>query len=388
VSNQAEQPITPYQRCLATIEGQAVDRLPAYTPTIASDVASKILGRPVDTGGPALWYAEAKAWADGPDAFAAFEARYVEGLIDLNRALDIEVIRYGYRKHIHPSKQLDEHRFLVGDPEGIYQIWRWDPEVLNFLKVKDSAPQPKPEDWPMLAREQIEATKAQVSKARESAGTWEAALQERLGAEMMVVAGGGGLSIGHSEPSLMASILEPEAVGDILDSQLQVGLAQMEGIAKRGIKVVLGGGDMADKNGPMYSPDTFRQLILPRLKVLSARCQELGLHYVWRTDGKIWSVSDMIFEEAAVPGYGEVDYEAGMTTPEIRERYPDLVIWANVSSDVLRWGSREEAYRHCLALLEASDGRCYFHGCSNTVMPGTPPENVWAMMEARDDYVN
>ena len=184
----------------------------------------------------------------------------------------------------------------------------------------------------------------------------------------------------------MACALEPGAVGDILDCQLEVALAQAEGIAARGIKVVLGGGDMADKNGPMYSPRMFRELLLPRLKTFSARCQELGLHYVWRTDGNIWLVSDMVFLEAGVPGYGEVDYDASMQMGRIRQRYPDLVVWANASADVLRRRSPAEVYDHCMQILKGSQGTGYFHGCSNAVLPGTPPENVWAMMRARDDY--
>ena len=47
---------------------------------------------------------------------------------------------------------------------------------------------------------------------------------------------------------------------------------------------------MADKNGPIYSPDAFRNLLLPRLKKLIAHCKRVGVHYVWRTDGKIWRV--------------------------------------------------------------------------------------------------
>ena len=39
--------LTPYARCLAVIEGRRPDRVPAYTPTIACDVASEILGREV-----------------------------------------------------------------------------------------------------------------------------------------------------------------------------------------------------------------------------------------------------------------------------------------------------------------------------------------------------
>jgi hypothetical protein len=62
------------------------------------------------------------------------------------------------------------------------------------------------------------------------------------------------------------------------------------------------------------------------------------------------------------------------------------VLWANLSGDLLRRGTAEEAYRHSMEQLEAGKGLRYFHGCSNTILPGTPPENVRAMMQARDDF--
>jgi uroporphyrinogen decarboxylase len=377
--------MTPYERCLATIEGRVPDRVPAYTPTICCDVASKILGRAVNTGGPSLWYAEARAWMAGENAHDEFEHKYERDLLDMHRLLGMEVFRYGWRQNARPTVQIDEHTFLYGDPDGAHQVWRWDDQVLNYVKVVDTT-KPQPEDWPRLARQRQKEVEARVQAVRERAGVREARLQERLGDEMMVVAGGGGLSVGVDEASLMACALEPGAVRDILDCQLQVALAQVESIAERGVKVVLGGGDMADKNGPMYSPHMFRSLVLPCLEQLAARCRELGLHYVWRTDGNIWLVSDMIFVQAGVPGYGEIDYDASMEPGQIRRRYPDLILWANVSADVLRRKSRDKVYDHCMEILKGSEGRGYFHGCSNAILPGTPPGNVWAMMQARDDF--
>ena len=87
--------LTPYARCLAVIEGRRPDRVPAYTPTIACDVAAQILGREAITGGPSLWYAEAKAWVLGDQAHDEFEQRYEQDLLALHRALEIETYRYG-----------------------------------------------------------------------------------------------------------------------------------------------------------------------------------------------------------------------------------------------------------------------------------------------------
>lgn len=125
--------LTPYERCLAKIEDRASDLVPAYMPTICCDVASKILGRAVNTGGPSLWYAEARAWIPGESAHAEFEERYEQDLLDLHRALGIEVFRYGWRRTIRPTAQLDTYTFLYGDPDGAHQVWRWDDDVLNFI---------------------------------------------------------------------------------------------------------------------------------------------------------------------------------------------------------------------------------------------------------------
>ena len=373
-------------RCLATLRGDPVDRIPAYTPTIACDVASKILGRPVHTGSPSLWYAAACAWSEGETAFEEFDAEVTESLIALNRALGIEVLRYGYRRSQRPTKRLDEWSFLYGDPEGVHQVWHWDPEVMNFHRTADSSPPECPEDWPRRAKARLASVERSAAGVREHVGRWEELMQDRLGDEMLVVGSGGGFSVGLSEAAMMACILEPGAVGDMLDCQLAVNLAQLAGFVARGIKVVLGGGDMADKNGPMYSPAVFRELMLPRLKTYAARCRELDLHYVWRTDGNIWAISDMLFEEAGIEGFGEVDFDASMTSVDLRKRFPSLTLWANASGDCLRRKSAEEVYEHSLTILRGSKGRRHFHGCSNTVLPGSPPENVLAMMGARDYY--
>ncbi len=76
--------MNPYERCIATAEGCVPDRVPAYTPSTACDVASKILGREAHTGSPTLWYASAKAWLAGPNAYAEFQQKHEEDIIELN----------------------------------------------------------------------------------------------------------------------------------------------------------------------------------------------------------------------------------------------------------------------------------------------------------------
>jgi uroporphyrinogen-III decarboxylase len=377
--------MTGYERCLTVIQGGTPDRVPAYTPTIASDVASVILGRTAHTGGPELWYAEAIAWSNGPAAWQEFDQQVTEDAIALCKALDQDIIRFPWRKNIRPSARLDETTFLCGDPDGEHQIWHWDAEVRNFLSSTKPA-SPDLEDWPRLARKAQETVESRIQQARETIGVAEQRLQQRLGQSMMVVAGAATLNLGTDEARLMAAIMQPEALEDILDCDLAIGLAQLKALADHGVRVALGGGDMADKNGPLYSPEMFRRFMLPREKKIAETCRELGLHYAWRSDGNLWKVTDALFNEAGIPGFGEVDYDATMTVASLRARYPDLVLWANLSGDLLCRGTADDAYRHAWEALEASGGRGYFHGCSNTILPGTPVRNVEAMMKARDDF--
>ncbi len=379
---------TPHDRCLAVVRGEVPDRVPAYTPTIACDVASLILGRPAHTGGPSLWYAEAIAWSLGASAWQEFDHQVMEDEIALGRALDQDIVRFPWRYNIRPTARLDEFTFRCGDAAGVHQIWRWDPGAMNFIQIANTAPAAQAEDWPRMAREAGAGLDERVAAARAGAGAAEARLQQCVGDSLMVIAGAAGLSLGVDEAGLIAALVEPGAVADILDCSLAVGLAQLEGVAAHGIRVVLGGGDMADKNGPLYSPELFRTLMLPRWKRIADRCRELGLHYVWRSDGNLWKVSDMLFREAGFTGFGEVDFDAGMTTARVRARYPGLVVWANLSGDILRRGSADDVYRHSMEALEASRGRGYFHGCSNTILAGTPPENVYAMVRARDAFTS
>ncbi|MGE4564982.1 MAG: uroporphyrinogen decarboxylase family protein [Victivallaceae bacterium] len=374
------------ERALAAMNNQPVDRIAQYTPTVACDVASAILGRPAFTGSPTLWYEQAKAHMRGGSAFAEFSAQIDEDLIALNRAMNMDVLRYGYRYDAKPVKQLDEYRFLYGNPDGEWEIWGYDPRAMNFSRVETNIPPREVDDWPAIAKKLVASYRKSCETIKETAGVWEAKMQQRVGDEMLVVAPGGGFSVGLDEGAMMAVLLEKEAVADILDGQLELALAGLEALAGRGIRAVLGGGDMADNSGTMYSPESFYELQMPRLKKFSARARELGIHYCWRSDGNLWGITDYLFEEAGIPGFGEVDYLAGMTAAKLRQRYPKLVLWANAAGDTLRRFSPEVVYDQSMAILEGAGPTGHLFGCSNTILPGTPVENVEAMMRACDDY--
>ncbi len=368
-------------RSLAAIAGETLDRLPNYTPTVACETASRMLGRPVHTGTGSLWRAEAEALLKGDQAFADFEAAVDDDLLALARLMQADVIRHGWRMSRKPTKKLDENTFLYGDPDGIWERWNYDPASGNYGVIETNAPVVEPEDWPERARQAAAALEKNVEATRRTFGCWEAAMQKRVGDEFLVLGVGGGFSVGVTEAALMACLLEPGAVADLLDCQLEIAKAAVDAAVERGIAVVLGGGDMADNNGTMYSPELFRELMLPRLKAFTRYSRERGVHYMWRSDGKVWDIADDLFVDAGIPGYGEIDFLATMTSAELRRRYPELVLWGNVAGDVLCRGTVEMVRQHVQEVLQGGGNTRHFFGCSNTILAGTPLENVQAFLE-------
>lgn len=373
--------MTHSERCRAAIEGRAVDRAPRYIPGMACDVASRILGRRVNMGTGSLHYAETQALMQGEAAHREFEEKLFEDLADLNRALDVDVYRMPWRQTSKPAMQLDEYTFVFGDPDGDHSIARYAPESGDFGTVESVRKTQEPPEARL--RRSVERTEAEWERTGGPAAQIadeHRRICARFGEEFFVPCNGGGFGVGIDAESLMLVATERDLVRRNMLLRARSAAALGRALAETPLpRVLVAGSDMAGNDGPFYSPATFRAVMLPALKLATAELAEVGVHYIFRSDGNLWAVADMLFAEAGCPGYGEVDRDATMTVGALRARYPELVIWNNFSSAKLRMESaawvREEA-RRC---VEESGGTRYFHGASNAILRDTPVENVEVM---------
>lgn len=371
-----------HERCEKTIRCQPTDRAPRYIPGMADDVASKIVGRPIHAGTGLLHYAETAVLMQGEAAHQEFEEALLEGLADLFRALDIDVYRIPWRQKKKPAKQIDEHTFIFGDPDGNHTVWQFS-ELTGDFGPMQRVQLTDPEDD---LRKQVEATEKSYSEGaldRLSLASDYREVVERWGDEFFVPYNGGSISIGNYPENLMMLMTQPDLVKRRLELMADLAIATARLVARSGNpRVLVAGGDFAGSQGPMYSPDQFREFMLPPLKRTMEACRDLDVHYIFRSDGNLWSVADMMFQEAAIPGYGEVDRDATMTVGALREKYPQLVVWNNLSCDKVQTRSAQWVREDAQRCIDESKGVGYFQGTSNAVMPGTPVENVRAMFES------
>ncbi|MCJ7736724.1 MAG: hypothetical protein MUQ10_05340, partial [Anaerolineae bacterium] len=169
--------------------------------------------------------------------------------------------------------------------------------------------------------------------------------------------------------------------------QVETAARNIRFLAEHGFQFIFGGGDLATNAGPMYSPRVFRNMMLPRLQQVSSVCHEIGSFLCFASDGNLWSVADDLFGASGVDAYLEIDSRAGMDLGQLRQRFPGLTLIGNISSTDVALLNRDEITaqtRDCMEFARTAAG--VIVGVSNYFVPGTPLDNVWAVLETINKY--
>ena len=195
--------------------------------------------------------------------------------------------------------------------------------------------------------------------------------------------GGGTVSVPmRSDRDLMAVAYWPELVARKLMARARRLAKDIPAMASAGLAVDVAGDDFCSKRGPSISPRTFREVVAPALKVLADACHAHGMRYFYASDGNFQPVAAEMFERVGVDGWFETDHSAGMDVAALRERFPRVTFQGDIRTQVLHRGSRDDVVRETLRCLAAAPDCCgNLVGASNLIMPGTPSENVFALLE-------
>jgi len=376
--------MSPRERVLATFERKLTDKIPIHNIGFSSHVASMILGRKAYVGGGSQQWHEAKALWEGEEAHQKFLERSAKDAFDLSIELEHDILRLEYwRMSEKPTKKLDYYTFLYGDPDKNWRLMRFDPNT-ELYQVVDQYP-PKVEDTFDGIEKSISAQERYLDNYHPgSEGSPHTKSQmEKYGWNWVIRVGGGGLGIPYSSQAWFEAIVaRPDLIARYLDVQAEMAVRSIEGFANTGIKMLFGGGDFASNQGPFYSPESFHELMLPRLKRITDACHKYGIYYLFASDGNLWSVADDLFGNSGVDGFYEIDGRAGMSLSKLRERFPHLTLIGNISSITLHTGQKEEVIWETINCLEeAKKSGGIIVGVSNSIVPGTPEENIWAMVE-------
>lgn len=367
----------------AVFEKRKPDRVPIHHLGFSAEVASALLGRQAYVGGGIQQWREATALWQGEQAHQEFLERSFQDAIDIALLCEHDIVRANYwRSRRKPTKRLDENTFLYEyGSEDEWKVLRCDPpsEQCNM--------------YPYRQREALtfEDLEAQLDALEEEIADYqhceedfafEIRAQRLLGHEKPIRVSAVSAGIPLHAVWLEATMLRPDLVLRLLDLQVERATRNVDFLVQFGFRYFFGGGDFASNKGPMYSLRVFKDFLLPRLQRISEMCHERGVYHLFASDGDLWPVAEYLFGQSGIDCYFEIDRRAGMDLATLREHFPDLALIGNISSHTVAAGTKGEVVAETLACLgEAHRSGGIVVGVSNYLVPGTPIENVTAMLE-------
>jgi len=385
--------MTSKERVLAAFEKKETDKVPVCHISCSAAVASALMGREAYVGFGIQQWREATALWNGPDAHAEFVERAYQDTLESNRLFSNDMYRMAYPRYsVKPTRKIDEYTFLYEyGPEETWKVLRYDPNeehinvVFPYKPRKATRPTFESLERSLASRE--EATKTPARPREFSDSDFSVRALREHGDEVVVRMSGGGMSIPRDEVWLEAVALRPDLVGRQLDLQVESARRTVGPLIELGFTILFGGGDFAGYEGPFYSPRSFHELMLPRLQQVTEIVHGYGGKSLFASDGDLWPVAEDLFGLSGVDGFYEIDSRAGMDLDRLRDAFPDLTLIGNINSHNLHMGTREQVVEETRACVETAKARRgTIVGISNLPMPGTPQENVEAMLETIEAY--
>ncbi|MCM8767573.1 MAG: hypothetical protein NC921_02165 [Candidatus Omnitrophica bacterium] len=380
--------MTGKERVLNAFNHKESDFVPVSDQLIVSKVASEIIGRYAYTGGGEFEKDKIELLYRRERDFLV--ERYVEDTLKVHEQLDLDFIRVGlvpsnvYSIEALPKK-IDENTYLYENKETKnWSIYKFSPSSGQFFCIDSSLDR---EGFLALEREikYMEKKLEDEIKFDDKSifDAWDR-IVEKVGEEK-AIAFSAGISIPMREIYLESIILKPDWIEIYLDYQTKSTIEFIKEAKKHGADFILGGGDLADKNGPIYSPNVFRKYLMPRYKKILDICKSLGLFYVFRSDGDTKPLWDIWFCEIGFDGYGEIDKSAGIELKQLKEKYGEkITLLGNVDcSKTLVYGNKEQIYEEVRKCIEdAARGGGYILTSSNSIHYNIPARNFIYMVEA------
>jgi uroporphyrinogen decarboxylase len=142
--------------------------------------------------------------------------------------------------------------------------------------------------------------------------------------------------------------------------------------------------DIACKTGLMFSPDMFREIFLPRFKILT---DTISIPWAFHSDGNISAVFDDLIG-LGVNCINPIEPPT-MDINQVKEKYGDRVaLWGNIDLiHTLSSGTIEEVDAEVKKrILDIGMGGGYILGTANSITDFCLVENVLAMAKAVKKY--
>ena len=175
----------------------------------------------------------------------------------------------------------------------------------------------------------------------------------------------------------MLMALDPGFANELFEACADMAIGNFDAAVAAGIEFdgAFAGGDLAGKNGPLFSPRMYRELLMPHHRRMFQHFNSRGAPTLLHADGDERPLLDS-FIEAGVKALHPLEVKAGMDLLELKRRYAGrLVLFGGIDVRALG-GSREDIDREIRTKVPvAMEGGGYIYCVDHSVAPSVSLEN-------------
>jgi len=281
-----------------------------------------------------------------------------------------------------PPRMMGRYAWSVGD-----SVYRHHPDTMVTLEMDSKI---KRQGIPALEQHvkgMEEETDDEIEEAAMDSLVDEelSRLWRRL--DVLIYAGSGTVPVGASWILVFLKCfhLHPRLIRRYLKQRTRRAVIMGRVAADLGAEIMFIGGDIAGNDGPMISPQKYREFLLPEMKAQADAMHRRGIFAFISSDGNLWPIIEDYLIGSGVDGMMEIQVTAGMDLGRLKELYGDRICFTGSvdAQFTLVHGSVQEAEREtrrAMGILSPSGGHILCS--SNSIHPGVKPANFLAMLRA------
>ena len=190
------------------------------------------------------------------------------------------------------------------------------------------------------------------------------------------------LSLGF-EAFSVALLENRRFVETVLDLYFDWAAELSEHVCRLGFDAIVTTDDLAFKTQPFFSPEIFREVVLPRYRRVA---ESISIPWIAHTDGNVELLLDDLLS-VGICGIHPIENGA-MDIREVKRRYAGKAcLLGNVDLNLLGAGTPEEVVTEVRALIrDIAPGGGYIITSGNSLAGYLKPENVMALSRAARRY--
>lgn len=180
------------------------------------------------------------------------------------------------------------------------------------------------------------------------------------------------------ENFLLSTATSPDFIEDIISTHTDFILGMMNLVLKREVKfdALWFASDLCYKNGMLFSPDTYKKLIMPYHKKVKDFCVKNDLFLILHCDGYVEEFIEFLIE-AGFDCIQPLEARAGNDVRKLKKKYGNKIcFWGNINADVIATGNKEEMEYEIKSKIEtAKVGGGYMYHIDHSVPSTVSLEN-------------